>query len=479
MSNKEPQCNEGELPEGWALVSLSHVVEFRKGKKPNELRNEPSDGFVPYLDIQAIQEQNIRQYADAASSRLSQQSDVLVVWDGARSGLAGMAVAGAIGSTIMALTSKELDSAFLLHFIVSQYDTINSNTRGTGIPHVDPELFWNLGIPVPPLAEQRRIVSKLEEVLEKVQQSQQRLARIPALLKRFRQSVLAAACSGKLTASWRAQRSNAIKDAASGVDDSNQFYEELPKTWTQTSLRPLIKLVTSGSRGWAAYYSNTGSLFIRAQNINSDVLRLDDVAFVALPNKAEGLRTRVQKYDLLITITGANVTKAALVETDIGDAYVSQHVALLRLVDESLSKFVYLWIVSSGHGRKQLLESAYGQGKPGLNLDNIRDLAIAIPPLLEQQEIVRLVEQLFAFADQIEGRFKKAQSQVDQLTQSVLAKAFRGNLVPTEAELARLEKRFYEPASELLARIEMTQLAPSGGSKRKTKPVAAKQASND
>ena len=105
------------------------------------------------------------------------------------------------------------------------------------------------------------------------------------------------------------------------------------------------------------------------------------------------------------------------------------------------------------HGRKQLLESAYGQGKPGLNLDNIRDVAIGIPPLSEQQEIVRRVEKLFAFADQIEARLRQAQAHVDRLTQSLLSKAFRGELVPTEHTLAARDGRDYETASELLERI--------------------------
>jgi type I restriction enzyme S subunit len=136
----------------------------------------------------------------------------------------------------------------------------------------------------------------------------------------------------------------------------------------RTTLGSQIELVTSGSRGWAKYYADSGSLFIRAQNINSDVLRLHDASFVRLPNKAEGLRTRVQKDDILVTITGANITKSALVECDLDDAYASQHVALVRLTDHRLARFLFHWIVSVAHGRKQLLESAYGQGKPGLNL---------------------------------------------------------------------------------------------------------------
>lgn len=93
-----------------------------------------------------------------------------------------------------------------------------------------------------------------------------------------------------------------------------------------------------------------------------------------------------------------------------------------------------------------------------MNLDNIRDVSIALPPLSEQEEIVRRVEKLFAFADQIEVRLRQAQAHVHRLTQSLLAKAFRGELVPTEAELAEREGRDYETAEQLLARVKAEAL---------------------
>src|SRR5207248_2976456 len=121
--------------------------------------------------------------------------------------------------------------------------------------------------------------------------------------------------------------------------------------------------------------------------------------------------------------------KSALVEKPIEDAYVSQHVALVRLAEVRLSRFIFYSLTSLAHGRKQLQTAAYGQGKPGLNLDNIRDVVIGLPPLIEQNEIVRRVEELFALANRLEERYKKGQAYVDKLTRSILAKAFRGELV--------------------------------------------------
>ncbi len=359
---------------------------------------------------------------------------------------------------------NKLNPDFLYRYLQQQSvrsDAAANFTGSAGQLRVPTSFISNLQLPIPPLAEQRRIVAKLEELLGKVSSSQQRLSRVPSLLKRFRQSVLAAACSGRLTADWREENPDASSYDIPLDAKGDGFDDGTPKSWSVTTLRTLIKLVTSGSRGWAAYYAKNGSVFVRAQNISRDILDLEDVAYVQLPNKAEGLRTKVLRDDILITITGANVAKSALVNVELEDAYVSQHVALVRLFDPRLAGYLFHWITSVGHGRKQLLESAYGQGKPGLNLDNIRDVRVAIPPLTEQSEIVCRVEKLFAFAAQIEARLKQAQTHIDRLTQSILAKAFRGELVPTEAELARRDGRNYEPASVILEQIQNQIATPS------------------
>jgi type I restriction enzyme S subunit len=111
--------------------------------------------------------------------------------------------------------------------------------------------------------------------------------------------------------------------------------------WRQTTLGDESTLVTSGSRGWAKYYSDDGPLFIRAQNIKTDALVLDVPAHVRPPAGSEGARTQVFENDLLITITGANVTKSARVEAPLGKAYFSQRVALVRPSSPAHAPFLY------------------------------------------------------------------------------------------------------------------------------------------
>ncbi|MFA0077949.1 restriction endonuclease subunit S [Vibrio artabrorum] len=441
-----------QLPKGWELITLKEECKSVKGKKPKSLEIEQRDSLVPYVDIKAFEKGIFTKFAEANSGVLAQENDTLMVWDGARSGLVGNGVKGVIGSTLAKITPNYSHRRYLHYFLKSKFDHINTKTKGTGIPHVDPAVLWSISYPLAPLNEQIRIANKLDSILTKVDKAQARLDKIPAILKRFRQSVLAAATSGELTKEWR---ENSVL-----VDITEDYIA--PESWKMSTISELSMLVTSGSRGWAKYYSQEGSLFVRAQNINSDKLNLEDIAYVALPEKIEGRRTNIEKDDLLITITGANVTKAAKVHTELEDAYVSQHVCLVKLREKSSANFIELFLHDKSSGRGQLAEVAYGGGKPGLNLANIRDLKIALPPIEEQTEIVRQVDRLLNKATKVEKQYLDAKARLDRLTQSILAKAFQGELVPQDPN--------DEPAEQLLERIlkEREQAKPKKTTRKRT-----------
>jgi type I restriction enzyme, S subunit len=451
-----------ELPEGWTNTTLGEICS-----KPQYgwTSKASSQGRIKYVRTTDISTGQINwagvPYCELEPDNMDKfrvrEDDILV----SRAGSVGVSFRirdvpydAVFASYLIRFNSLDCVLPKYVEYFLNSGDywrAISEFSAGIAVPNVNASKLAQLEIPLPPINEQRRIVPKLEKLLSRLDMAQARLVTIPRTLKQFRQSVLASACSGRLTEDWRVEHPGAkpytpptLPSADVGLRDENY-----PNNWRVTRLGTLTALVTSGSRGWAKYYSDSGSIFIRAQNINADILNLEDIAFVTLPGGAEGLRTRVRQGDLLVTITGANVTKSALVERPIGEAFVSQHVALVRLADLRLSKFLFYSIINPSDGRKQLQTAAYGQGKPGLNLDNIRDVVVAIPPLAEQQEIVRRVEALFKTADALEARYRKAKAHVDKLTQSILAKAFRGELVPQDPN--------EEPASILLERIRQVR----------------------
>jgi type I restriction enzyme S subunit len=145
------------------------------------------------------------------------------------------------------------------------------------------------------------------------------------------------------------------------VSDKTNSYGTLPRVpsrWSVSRISDLTSLVTSGSRGWSKFYSDEGAIFIRSQDINTYKLELTEVARVSLPGSIEGSRTRVSKGDLLLIITGANVTVSARVVSDVGEAYVSQHVALCRPREQISSAYLHLWLMAPGAGKSQLESSA-------------------------------------------------------------------------------------------------------------------------
>lgn len=153
----------------------------------------------------------------------------------------------------------------------------------------------------------------------------------------------------------------------------------IPKEWDFERLGVLSEFVTSGSRGWAQFYSESGALFIRSQNVRDGRLSFEDVQYVSPPTGAEGNRTKVRPNDLLITITGNSVGNVALVDQTFDEAYISQHVGLVRLKEPNRGAYVCRYLSPNSPGNPQIAGSQSGQSKPGLNLQNLKDFLIALP----------------------------------------------------------------------------------------------------
>lgn len=438
-----------ELPKGWTSARLQEIVSAKKGKKPAILRDTSAEGFVPYLDIYAIEKNIVREYAEAKSSKIASKDDLFVVWDGARSGWVGGGITGAIGSTIMALTVQTTESAYVRHFIAGQFKNLNTNTRGTGIPHVDPEIFWNLEVPLAPLAEQRRIVAKLEKLLGQVEACQQRLEKMPTLIKRFRQSVLAAACSGRLTADWREENEDVyaadslIKNGQFQIAQSEDELPELPEKWTWVALGNYARCFrgrfSPRPRNDPRYFGGIhpfiqiGDLPREGGLVRSHVQTLND----------EGLAVsrKFPKGTVVVAIVGATIGNTGVLAYDM---CVTDSIVGLQTGDELGNRYVELFLRHKKDDVRQISYSSGGQ--PNINLAVLNPYPLALPPFAEQHEIVRRVQGLFALADQLESRLANAKRQVAGLTPSLLARAFAGKLVPQDPA--------DEPAEKLLARIK-------------------------
>lgn len=161
----------------------------------------------------------------------------------------------------------------------------------------------------------------------------------------------------------------------------------IPADWNLVPLSSLAEFITSGSRGWASYYSDRGALFVRSQNVRDGRLDFADRQFVNAPLGAEGNRTRLKRSDLLITITGNSVGNVALVEEELGEAYISQHVGLAQLKVPLQGSYIRRFLAPGSADNEQIYASQSGQSKPGLSLKNLQGFLVALPPLPEQRAI--------------------------------------------------------------------------------------------
>jgi type I restriction enzyme S subunit len=180
-----------------------------------------------------------------------------------------------------------------------------------------------------------------------------------------------------------------------------------------------------------------------------------------------------ERSDVLYTAVGATFGQALVVETD--QPFIFQrHIAHIKLNQECVNPTYLANVLNSPKLYEHASDVARGAAQPTVTLGDLKQFEIPVPPLPEQREIVRRIEGLFRLADAIEKRVVSATARAEKLTQAILAKAFRGELVPTEAELARREGRDYEPASALLERIR-AERASSASPGRQKKGQRAKR----
>lgn len=361
---------------------------------------------------------------------------------------------------------NKINSPFINHYLQFFYNSgeiVKYQGGSNNLRNLKYKEYETIKIPLPPLAEQNRIVAKLDSLFAQLETIKSSMANVPLLLKDFRQQVLTQAVTGKLTEEWRKGKNLNILKTLDEIEKKrnkllnkrdnkeiafdNPTRMQIPNEWENVNLWDLSYVVTSGSRDWSKYYSDEGAYFVRSAEINNNKLRLDEAIKVNLPEKIEGKRSLIEKGNLLITITGANVGKCALIEDEIPESYVSQSVAIIKIVDSNISKYIHLTLLSRNAEGSQLENMAYGMGRPVLSLPQIKSVKIPFPSIEEQQEIVYRVESLFAKADAIEKQYESLKEKIDSLPQAILHKAFKGEL--TE----QLDSD--GDASELLKEIEV------------------------
>jgi type I restriction enzyme S subunit len=210
----------------------------------------------------------------------------------------------------------------------------------------------------------------------------------------------------------RSEQTHKFKDSPLG---------RIPVKWGVGTLETVVEFVTSGSRGWAQYYSSEGAMFIRIGNLTRDHInvRLEDIVYVNPPRTVEGKRTSVSTGDLLISIT-ADLGIIGVIPEDFGEGYVNQHIALVRLIKEIANARFIGWFLSGHPGQSQFAKLNESGAKAGLNLPTLKRLLV---PTLNQAEQAAIAEILDANTNRVStlySRFKKLHALKTGLMQDLL-----------------------------------------------------------
>ena len=203
--------------------------------------------------------------------------------------------------------------------------------------------------------------------------------------------------------------------AVRSVDGDVPF--EIPGNWIWVRLGDICSKTGSGStpRGGKSVYQRDGVPFLRSQNVYDDGLRLDDVAYITHETHEKMSGTAVQPGDLLLNITGGSIGRCCHVRSGLGQANVSQHVAIIRVAVDGIQPYLHRLILSP-YFHSFVLSEQTGAGRGGLPKNRMDRIPVALPPEAEQQRIVARVEELMALCDQLEAAKREQEGRRDQLT---------------------------------------------------------------
>ncbi|MDY4373151.1 restriction endonuclease subunit S [Pectobacterium carotovorum] len=405
----------GKLLEDWVKTNLDEILlSIVGGGTPSKAKSEYYQGVIPWMSVKDMNKHTLTDTVDHITPEAVKNSSTNIITAGTpiiatRMSLGKIVTASfdsAINQDLKALfLSSGIDRNFFLHWYRSQAQLIESLGTGTTVKGIRLEILKALTIFLPSLAEQKIIAEKLDTLLAQVDSTKTRLEKIPKILKRFRQAVLVAAVNGKLSSESRELQEYSIGSLCVSSFDG-----------------------PFGSKLKTSDYTKSGVRVVRLENIGHLEFKKDKETFISSDKYKELRSNTLLENDLLFSSFVDEDVRVCLVPKS-NEIFINKADCFcLRTNSDLVSPHYLAFILASKASYEQIKNRVQGITRPRINLGTLRSLEFEIPPLSEQHEIVRRVEQLFAYVDTVEKQVNTALSRVNNLTQSILAKAFRGEL---------------------------------------------------
>lgn len=498
--------NSSELPEGWSRAAVEDIAQTATGGTPSRKREQYYGGTIPWVksgDLndglitgtsESITDQGLRD----SNAKIFPRGAVCVALYGATVGKLGILDFDAATNQAVCGIFPEggIESKFVFYSLRNERENLISQSQGGAQPNISNGIVKKTVLRVPPLAEQRRIVAKIEALQERSRKARKVLAEVGTQLEQFRQSLLAAAFRGDLTADWRA----AYSDVEPASDLLKRLRKERRINWEKAELAKYEAKGKHPPKNWQERYESCGELdlttlpslpekwcyaradelvepgtvitygivlpgpalqegvpYIRGQDIENGQILFDQLLRTSAEIHAKHHRSEVQSGDVLLCVI--RHLKVALVPQGVSGVNLTQ--GTVRLRPSNVIHGSYLSSYLSGPTAQHWMKLHHsGLAMPRINVEDARAVPIPLPPLAEQQQIVNLVSDALARWSSALESTGEVSDYLDKLDQSILSKAFHGELIPQDPN--------DEPASVLLERIR--QQRKSHSAKNDSKP---------
>ena len=437
------------LPKGWVWTTLEEISEVILGQSPpSSTYNTDGKGLPFYqgkLEFGKLYP-TPRKWC-TAPKKIAEKGDVFISIRAPVGPTNICPEKSAVGRGLAAIRGLGgIESFFILSLLRAFANGIASKGTGTTFDAITGNQLKTFAIPLPPLAEQRRIVAKLEILFTQLDTAVDNLKKTQTQLQRYRQSILKAAFEGDLTREWREGHSDKLKPMSVLENSTLNNLPELPDGWVWTRVKHIAEFL----RG-VSYRKNQSSKtpkddyipILRANNINAQ-LNFEDLVYVE-QNKVKDEQF-VKALDIIIAMSSGSkhlVGKAAQADQDFEGGF-GTFCGLVRVSEEANKKFIGLFFQSPAY-RNEISRLSIGININNLRRENIETMHIPIPSLTEQEQIVSELERHLSVADKAEATIDAELKRAERLRQSILKQAFSGKLVPQDPK--------DEPASVLLEKI--------------------------
>lgn len=391
----------GRIPSDWKILSAKRMfqsVRIPAYKSDEQLAASQKHGVIPQSLMMQLNDSKVMLALKGTDSfRHVEKNNFVISLRSFEGGIEYSLYTGCVSPAYTVLkNSKPISYGYYRYlfkctpFIAALQSSTDSLRDGKSINY---EQFSALSLPLSSVHEQNVIASFLDHETAKIDNLIEKQQQLIELLKEKRQAVISHVVTKGLTPDVP------MKD--SGVE----WLGNVPEHWQIKRSKNLFDFVTSGSRGWAGFYSDEGDLFFRIANLTRDSInpKFDSIQYVSLPKGSEGERSKIKENDILISIT-ADLGSVCTANESISGGYVSQHVALCRPGGLVSSSRWLAYFVLSDMAKEQLQGAGYGGTKIQLSLEDIRELYVAYPSKIEQEQLALYLDKRFTELDNLDHR---------------------------------------------------------------------------